>query len=124
MPAAQCLESELLRTEARYDELAAQFNQTYLVAIEEVQSALWREYNQLELIIKKEEQLEVANAALLESQKRYLQGVSDYLPVLTALYSTQRLEREIISLKKDLILIRVTLCQAIGSGTYLSGYNQ
>lgn len=115
--------AEVRRTEARYDELVAQFNQTYLVAIEEVQSALWQESNQYELIRKKEEQLEVARAALLESQKRYLQGVSDYLPVLTALFSTQRLEREIISLQKDLILLRVSLCQAIGSGTYLSGQN-
>jgi NodT family efflux transporter outer membrane factor (OMF) lipoprotein len=114
-------QAEVRRTEAFYDELVARFNQRYLVAIEEVQSALWREANQFELISKKEEQLEVARAALLESQKRYLQGVSDYLPVLTALFSTQRLEREIISLKKDLILIRVSLCQAIGSGTYLSG---
>ena len=116
-------QAEVRRTEAFYDELIARFNQRYLVAIEEVQSALWRESNQFELIRKKEEQLEVARAALLESQKRYLQGVSDYLPVLTALFSTQRLEREIITLKKDLILIRVSLCQAIGSGTYLSGHN-
>lgn len=116
-------EAEVERTEALYDELVARFNQTYLVAIEEVQSALWRETNQFELIRKKEEQLDVARAALFESQKRYLQGLSDYLPVLTALFSTQRLEREIISLKKDLILIRVSLCQAIGSSTYLSGHN-
>ena len=116
-------QAEVERTEAVFDELVARFNQTYLVAIEEVQSALWQETNQFELIRKKEEQLEVARSAMLESQKRYLQGVSDYLPVLTALFSTQRLEREIISLKKDLVLIRVTLCQAIGSSTYLTDQN-
>ena len=112
--------SEVERTEAVLDELTARFNQTFLVAIEEVQSALWREKNQLTLIATKKEQLEVARSALLESQKRYLHGVSDYLPVLTALYSTQRLEREVISLQTDLILIRVQLCQAIGSSSPLS----
>jgi NodT family efflux transporter outer membrane factor (OMF) lipoprotein len=114
--------AEVERTEAVLDEVKARFSQTYLVAIEEVQSALWREKNQLTLILTKKEQLEVARSALFESQKRYLQGVSDYLPVLTALYSTQRLEREIISLQKDLILIRVQLCQAIGSSSSLAEY--
>ncbi|NNK94319.1 MAG: efflux transporter outer membrane subunit [Desulfobacterales bacterium] len=113
--------AEVERTEAVYEELVARFNQTFLIAIEEVQTALWRETKQQELIHVKDEQLAVSRSALLESQKRYLQGVSDYLPVLNSLNSTQRLEREIITLQSNLLLIRISLYQAIGNTIPLIG---
>ena len=113
--------SELLRTKARYAELSAALNQSFLRAIEEVQVALWKEYELHTLIATKQEQLQIAEAALKESQLRYLQGVIDYLPSLTSLFSVQRLEREIITLKRELVEERISLYQAIGSTKYLYG---
>jgi NodT family efflux transporter outer membrane factor (OMF) lipoprotein len=115
-------EAEVARTQSVYDELRAEFQQGFISAVEEVQTALWQEQYQRELIDIKEDQLKAARDALRESQRGYLQGINDYLPVLTALFSTQRLERELVALRRDLLLIRITLYQALGSTTYLTSF--
>ena len=112
-------EAEVLRTQAVYEELSAQLNQAFIKSVEEVQTALWNEMELHKLLRVKQEQLKVAQAALKESQLRYLQGIIDYLPSLTALFSSQQLERDIISLQSELVQTRITLFQAIGSANYL-----
>ena len=84
------------------------------MAIEEVENALWLEQQQQELIAAVNEQLRIAKANLSETRNRYMQGLSDYLPVLAALQSAQNLERDILLRQRQLILIRILLYRSLG----------
>ena len=46
----------------------------------------------------------------------YLNGISDYLDVLTALTNEQRLRRALISAKLDLLEFRIALYRALAGG--------
>ena len=61
-----------------------------------------------------EEQLDVSRRTLDLAQDRYVQGLSDYLPVLTALSAVQRSEVSIITARRQLISYRIQLCRALG----------
>jgi NodT family efflux transporter outer membrane factor (OMF) lipoprotein len=106
--------AEVERRQAIVNEELARYTQVFLVAIEEVENALWLEQQQQELIEAVNEQLSIAKANLKETRNRYMQGLSDYLPVLAALQSTQELEREILLRQRQLILIRILLYRALG----------
>ena len=58
-----------------------------------------------------------ARQALEEAGNRYRNGLNDYLPVLTQLLSVQRLERELVQRKADLLATRIQLHRALG-GTW------
>jgi outer membrane protein TolC len=106
--------AEVERRQAIVNEELARYTQVFLVAIEEVENALWLEQQQKELIDAVNEQLRIAKANLSETRSRYMQGLSDYLPVLAALQSVQTLEREILLRQRQLILIRILLYRALG----------
>jgi NodT family efflux transporter outer membrane factor (OMF) lipoprotein len=110
--------AEVEKRQAVVNEELARYTQVFLVAIEEVENALWLEQQQNELIDAVNEQLKIAKANLSETRKRYMQGLSDYLPVLAALQSAQNLEREILLRQRQLILIRILLYRSLG-GQYL-----
>lgn len=106
--------AEVDRREAMVEELAASYSERYLTAIEEVENALWQERRQEEHLGVLAGQLGVARLNLSESRNRYLQGATDYLPVLTALQSLQRLERDILLKKRELLSFRILLYRALG----------
>jgi NodT family efflux transporter outer membrane factor (OMF) lipoprotein len=110
---------EVDKRQALLREELARYSQAYLTAIEEVENALWQEKHQKELLKTLEDQLNIARSNLTESGNRYRQGLTDYLPVLTALQSLQRLERDIISKQRELISYRILLHRALG-GSYLT----
>ena len=89
-------------------------SQAYLTAIEEVESALWRERRQRELIEALDRELAIARRNLQETQRRYGQGLTDFLPVLIAIQSTQALERNVLTQQRELVLIRILLYRALG----------
>jgi outer membrane protein TolC len=60
------------------------------------------------------QELDTAKKLLRESHHRWGQGLTDYLPVLTAVVTVQRLEREIITSHREIVSSRVTLHRAIG----------
>ena len=106
---------------AEFEERLARFDQVFLQAVEEVENALWREHHQRELIEALEEQLRTGENLLTESRAQYAQGASssrgassDYLSVLGALQSVQRIEREVLSRRRELLSVRVQLHLAIG----------
>ena len=69
-----------------------------------------------------ETQIQNARRALDEAREQYRKGIADYLPVLTQLLSVQRLERDLIEKRAQLLLDRVGLYRALG-GTRIQESN-
>jgi outer membrane protein, multidrug efflux system len=96
------------------EERLALYRQTVLNAVREVEDSLAREVYLREHIHWSESQLRIAAKALDEARSRYLNGLSDYLPVLTQLLSVQNLEMDLIERRRELIAARITLHRALG----------
>ncbi|MBE9537293.1 MAG: efflux transporter outer membrane subunit [Proteobacteria bacterium] len=111
--------AEVRRRKAMVEEELSRYASAYLTAMEEVENALSREKGKKELIRHIEEQLLMAEESLRETRNRYMNGLSDYLPVMTALQTKQRLELKLISEKRSIISNRILLYRALG-GSLLS----
>ena len=92
----------------------AEYRQVVLSAVREVEDALISEMKIREHIAALESQLQAAQNALTEARTRYINGLNDYLPVLTQLLSVQNLENDLIQRHEDLLVARVSLYRAIG----------
>ncbi|MCI5120486.1 MAG: RND transporter, partial [Candidatus Electrothrix sp. AUS4] len=92
----------------------AVWSQAYLEAVEEVENSLTQEQEQGKLLLALQEQLQVAESLFEQTRNRYLHGVTDYLPVLTALVSVQNLERSLIRQQRLLLSHRLQLYHALG----------
>ncbi|UCG39216.1 MAG: efflux transporter outer membrane subunit [bacterium] len=108
--------AEVARREAMLDERLASYGQTVLGAIGEVEDALVRETKQVQYIEALREQLRISRDGYREALSRYRKGLSDYLPVLSALTGTQRLERSIVQARLERLSQRVELHRALGGG--------
>jgi NodT family efflux transporter outer membrane factor (OMF) lipoprotein len=106
--------AEIDRTEAVVDERLYSYAETLLGAMQEVESALVLEHQQLAFIEQLGHRAETAQAALDLERERYRRGVTDYLRVLTALQSVQRIERALLDAHRQLLSHRVQLCRAVG----------
>ncbi len=111
--------AEIERNKAIWRERLFQYQETVLTALHEIENAIIQERKQKERVDAIQNQLNVARQTLTESQSRFLNGLSDFLPVLTALIETQRLERQLLSDRRDLLIFRVDLYEALG-GTWMS----
>jgi NodT family efflux transporter outer membrane factor (OMF) lipoprotein len=106
--------AEVHRRQAVVRQQLLELSAAYLTAIEEVEDALWRERHQRELIQALQAELEIAQRNLKETRIRYGQGLTDYLPVLTAVQSLQALERNLLTRRRELVSIRILLYRALG----------
>jgi len=106
--------AEVDRTRAVVRERLDAYGQAVLVAVQEVQDALVQERRQKEFLDEVEGQVTLAGATLREARMRYLNGLSDYLPVLAALQSLQELERGRLTARRNLLSFRVELYRAMG----------
>ena len=59
----------------------------------------------------------LVNERSTEARTRYRQGLSDFLPVLTALQSQQQAQLQLLSARRQALSYRVQLCRALG-GTW------
>jgi len=109
--------AEVERTRAVVDERMLNYKDTVYTAFKEVQDSLVQEKWQHEYITARKNQLEAAQLNLNEAGSRYLQGLEDYLPVLSALVSVHDLEINIAQDEADLLSYRVSLYRALG-GTW------
>lgn len=109
--------AEVERTRGVVQERLATYQRTVLTAFKEVEDALVRERQQRKHLVALDRQIDVARNTLREARKRYGQGLSDYLPVLTALATVQQLERDRLAAQRDLVLFRISLYRALG-GTW------
>ncbi|MBL7115560.1 MAG: efflux transporter outer membrane subunit [Kiritimatiellae bacterium] len=118
-------QAEVDRAEALADERLAAYRETVLVAIREVEDALARERHQREFVQATEKELAAAQGALREARQRYRKGIINYLPVLQALTTEQRLQRAQITQHRQLLSLRVQLHRAVGgSWTRSLDFNQ
>ncbi len=108
--------AEVTRREKIVEERLASYELTVLEAIQEVQDAMVSESNQADYISGLEKQLTITRDGFREAISRYRKGLSDYLPVLSALTSSQRLERSIVQARLERISQRVKLYRALGGG--------
>lgn len=111
--------AEVDRLIAVEDENLAAYKQTVLIAVRQVEDALMTESRQLEHIEKLRQVIDTARKALDQATVRYMNGLIDYLPVLTQILSVQGLERNLIDQQTVLLTNRVDLFRALG-GTWTS----
>lgn len=111
---AGALEAEAQRQERVVDERLASYGQSVLSAMREVEEAMTMEVRQAQYIQALEKQLEISRDGYREALSRYRKGLSDYLPVLTALSGTQRLERSLVEARFTRLAYRVALNRALG----------
>lgn len=102
------------RADATLEQQLAAYCGTVLAAVKEVEDALVREQKQLEHVTALEAQLAAARQANEEARQRYLKGALDYLPVLAEVLSVFRIERELITARRTLVLDRIALHRALG----------
>ena len=84
-----------------------------LNAFREVEDSLALERYQIERIERLDAQVHLAQQASGQLREQYLIGDANYLDVLSAIQSQQRLQREVLSARLDLVLIRIGLYLAL-----------
>ncbi|MEX0937848.1 MAG: efflux transporter outer membrane subunit [Pirellulales bacterium] len=107
--------AEVDRTAAVVRQRLAEYGQTVLIAYSEVEDALAREQYQRERIALLNTQLDLARRASVRLREQYIffGEETDFLDVLSATTVEQRLQRETLSARLDLILTRIALYLAL-----------
>lgn len=106
-------------SEAQLQDIVLGYGQVVLLAFGEVEDALALEKSQRDFVVELEDQLDAARKTQEEAYSRYVNGLSEYLPVLTALREVQALERAQISARRQLLSNRIQLYRALG-GAWMS----
>ncbi len=107
--------AEVERNKALYEEQLGLFGSLYIKALEEVENAFYNEKQQKDHIKRLEHREDILQEMVEEAKLQYLQGLSDYLPVLDALVSLHELQLSLIEAKYELLLFRITLHRSLGS---------
>jgi NodT family efflux transporter outer membrane factor (OMF) lipoprotein len=106
--------SQIRAQRAVLDELLERYAETILTALLEVESALVLERQERLRIQYLEDEFRLANVTLDATRDRYRAGLSDFLPVLTALATRQISELQLVSARRQLVSYRVQLYRALG----------
>lgn len=106
--------AEVARNRAVLEERYHAWRNAMLNGLAEVEDALTRE----EQLARSEEilatQLDLAEKTLTQSRSRYLNGLTDYLNVLTSLQSLHALQRSELQIRNDRLANRIQLHAALG----------
>ena len=95
------------------------FSQVFLTALQEVEDALVREGNQIELLKEIAQQLVLSERQLEAARTSYGDGVAEYLDVISAVQTQQSLQRQQVIAQKQLLIYRASLYRALG-GSWMS----
>lgn len=106
--------AEVDRTRAVYDERLAGYRKSVISAFREVEDALVKNRTTAEKIRRLEDEEAVAGASLRLSKDRYFDGISDYLPVLTAQSAHYNTRSRLLAARRELIADRISLARAMG----------
>ncbi len=109
-------EAEIERRVAVRRQLVAQYGQSVLEALAEVEDALASERRQTERIERLDTRLDLARRTYAQLRTQYLNGATDFIDVLTALEDQQQIERDLLAARLDRLLFRVALHRAIAGG--------
>lgn len=104
------------RREAEVELAVAELGEALLGAMGEVEDALIRIDRGVARIEALEAEREVAYALVDEAEARYAAGLSDYLPVVTAIRSAQAADRSMVQARGALLVQHVALYRALGGG--------
>ena len=102
------------RARAAAEGLLVNYKATFLRALGEVEDALTLERTETEKFGHLTRELAVSKTLLDETRTRYLEGLSDYLPVLNAIQAHQRAERSWLTAARTRLSHRVRLYRALG----------
>ena len=105
--------AEVRRTEAVSRQRLAEYGQSVLEAFAEVEDALTVGRYEAQRVTSLQEQLDLTRRTLERLRTQYLNGVIDYLPVLSALIEQQQLERDLLSARLSRLTNRVDLYRAV-----------
>ena len=105
--------AEVDRTTAVVRQRFNEYGQTMLNAFREVEDSLALERYQRARIERLEKQVKLARQSSEQLREQYLIGDTDYLNVLSAITTQQRLQRETLSARLELLLIRIGLYLAL-----------
>lgn len=108
--------AEVERRRARVSEAVHAYGQTLLDTMQEVEDALVRESRQRDLIESLRKQLATAQTVIERTRDSYAKGQLDYLRVLDALTSRQRLERDYVTALRQQLTFRIDLARALATG--------
>lgn len=106
--------AEVDRTKAVFRENLALYHQNVLNAFKEVEDALSSTRATKERILRLNDSVEATSGSLRLSLLRYMNGLSDYLPVLDAQQSFYTSKRNLLTAKRQLISDRIQLLRALG----------
>ena len=106
--------AEVDRTKAVLEDQLLAYGQVVLTALQEVEDALVQEEQQRRRVVELAAQVALAQETLDQARTRYVNGLSDYLPVLTALTGLQQLEQSQIAARRGLLSFRIQLYRALG----------
>jgi NodT family efflux transporter outer membrane factor (OMF) lipoprotein len=106
--------AEVDRSRAVFRENLAAYHQSVLAAFREVEDALTAGRTVQERIARLGEREEASAAALRLALDRYLQGLSDFLPVLTAQGLHFDAQSQLLAARRQFIADRITLARALG----------
>ena len=108
--------AEVERNQAVFSETVNQYGSVILSAVQEVETALIQEQQQLLLVDSLDQQLTLSRQANDQIQLRYRYGGMDFLRVLSARLNLQTLERTRISAERELIDFRINLYKSLAGG--------
>ncbi len=106
--------AEVKRTDAQFQEALSTYQKAVLTALKEVEDALSKNRTTEERIDHLKRQVDASGGSLRLSKDRYLQGLSDYLPVLTAQGSDFTARSNLLDAQRQLISDRITLARSLG----------
>ena len=111
------LQAEVDRSRAVVDERLAAYRNTVLSAIREVEDALTSEQQYRQSLTNIDQQLSLTKMAYREATWRYLNGLSDFLPVLREQINLITFQLDRIKTRANLLKARISLYKALG-GTW------
>ena len=106
--------AEAERSRAAARESLARCGEVLLNAMREVEDALVNESKQSEILERQTEQHEISRQTLQQARSRYQRGLSDYLPVLTALAREQSVARALAETRRERFSYRIQLHRSLG----------
>jgi outer membrane protein, multidrug efflux system len=109
--------AEVKRTRSVAEERLADYRETVINAMKEVEDALVSEQKQHRYIEALDRNVQLSRNSYNEAFNRYRTGLSQYLPVLVELVQLQSLERDRIAAQYNLLQYRINLYRALG-GTW------
>ncbi|CAM2066069.1 TolC family protein [Sulfidibacter corallicola] len=106
--------AEVARNRAAVEELFYAWKKTVYVAIAEVEDALVQEHALLESLAGTRKRVTLAERTLDSAHKNYVNGVVDYLTVLTSLQTLQNLQLEEVQAQRAALANRIELYLSLG----------